>query len=64
MKALSANIQSFRHYLQGDLLEDMIQDNLDKFLKKMAQETEPFSFKHYADLMVFHQLYTICFGEK
>ncbi|XP_048745587.1 steroid 17-alpha-hydroxylase/17,20 lyase-like [Ostrea edulis] len=56
--------KALRHYLQGDLLEDMIQDNLDKFLKKMAQETEPFSFKHYADLMVFHQLYTICFGEK
>lgn len=30
----------------------------------MAEEKEPFMFKEYVDLMVFHQLYTICFGEK
>ncbi|XP_061194482.1 steroid 17-alpha-hydroxylase/17,20 lyase-like [Saccostrea echinata] len=56
--------KALRHYLQGDLLENMIQDNMDKFLNKMAQEKEPFAFKNYVDLMVFHQLYTICFGEK
>ncbi|XP_061194480.1 steroid 17-alpha-hydroxylase/17,20 lyase-like [Saccostrea echinata] len=56
--------KALRHYLQGDLLENMIQDNMEKFLSKMAQEKEPFIFKDYVDLMVFHQLYTICFGEK
>ncbi|XP_061194481.1 steroid 17-alpha-hydroxylase/17,20 lyase-like [Saccostrea echinata] len=56
--------KALRHYLQGDLLENMIQDNMEEFLNKMAQEKEPFIFKTYADLMVFHQLYTICFGEK
>lgn len=54
----------YRHYLQGDLLEKMIQENMNKFLNKMAEEKEPFMFKEYVDLMVFHQLYTICFGEK
>ncbi|XP_061194478.1 steroid 17-alpha-hydroxylase/17,20 lyase-like [Saccostrea echinata] len=56
--------KALRHYLQGDLLENMIQDNTEKFLAKMAEEKEPFVFKEYVDLMVFHQLYTICFGEK
>ena len=42
----------------------MIQDNMNKFLNKMAEEKEPFFFKNYADLMIFHQLYTVCFGEK
>ncbi|XP_048746820.1 steroid 17-alpha-hydroxylase/17,20 lyase-like [Ostrea edulis] len=56
--------KALRHYLQGDLLEQMIQDNMNKFLDKMAQEKEPFSFKYYSNLMVFHQIYTICFGEK
>ncbi|XP_011454186.2 steroid 17-alpha-hydroxylase/17,20 lyase [Magallana gigas] len=56
--------KALRHYLQGDLLENMIQDNMNKFLDKMAEEKGPFVFKEYVDLMVFHQLYTICFGEK
>ncbi|XP_052704584.1 steroid 17-alpha-hydroxylase/17,20 lyase-like [Crassostrea angulata] len=56
--------KALRHYLQGDLLENMIQENMNKFLNKMAEEKEPFMFKEYVDLMVFHQLYTICFGEK
>ncbi|XP_022341319.2 steroid 17-alpha-hydroxylase/17,20 lyase-like [Crassostrea virginica] len=56
--------KALRTYLQGDLLENMIQDNMNKFLNKMAEEKEPFFFKNYADLMIFHQLYTVCFGEK
>ncbi|XP_061194475.1 steroid 17-alpha-hydroxylase/17,20 lyase-like [Saccostrea echinata] len=56
--------KALRHYLQGDLLENMIQDNMTKFLDKMAEEKEPFEFSTYANLMVYHQLYTICFGEK
>ncbi|XP_061194476.1 steroid 17-alpha-hydroxylase/17,20 lyase-like isoform X1 [Saccostrea echinata] len=56
--------KALRNYLQGDLLENMIQDNMEKFLNKMAQEKDPFIFKEYADIMVFHQLYTICFGQK
>ncbi|XP_048745552.1 steroid 17-alpha-hydroxylase/17,20 lyase-like [Ostrea edulis] len=56
--------KALRHYLQGDLLEHMIQDNMNKFLDKMAQEKDPFCAKDYINLMIFHQLYTICFGEK
>ncbi|XP_056004408.1 steroid 17-alpha-hydroxylase/17,20 lyase-like isoform X2 [Ostrea edulis] len=56
--------KAIRHYLQGDLLENMIQNSMEEFLVKMAQEKEPFSVKNYVDRMVFHQLYTICFGEK
>ncbi|XP_048740940.2 steroid 17-alpha-hydroxylase/17,20 lyase-like [Ostrea edulis] len=56
--------KALRHYLQGDLLENMIQDNMNKFLNKMAQEKDPFCARDYINLMVFHQLYTICFGEK
>ncbi|XP_048758699.1 steroid 17-alpha-hydroxylase/17,20 lyase-like [Ostrea edulis] len=56
--------KALRYYLQGDLLEQMIQDNMNKFLDEMAREKDSFAFKDYVDLMVFHQLYTICFGEK
>ncbi|XP_065926328.1 steroid 17-alpha-hydroxylase/17,20 lyase isoform X2 [Magallana gigas] len=56
--------KALRNYLQGDLLENMIQDNMNKFLDKMAEEKGPFVFKEYMDLIIFHQLYTICFGEK
>ncbi|XP_062620092.1 steroid 17-alpha-hydroxylase/17,20 lyase-like [Saccostrea cucullata] len=56
--------KALRHYLQGDLLESMVQDNAEKFLNKMAEEKEPFFFKDFVDQMIFHQLYTICFGEK
>uniref|UniRef100_A0A8W8IS97 Uncharacterized protein n=1 Tax=Magallana gigas TaxID=29159 RepID=A0A8W8IS97_MAGGI len=56
--------KALKHYLQGDLLEDMIQENMNKFLDKMSEEKGPFVFNEYVDLMVFHQLYTICFGEK
>ena len=53
-----------RHYLHGSLLEDMIQENMSKFMDKMVKETEPFTPKQYVSLMIFHQLYTICFGER
>ena len=52
------------HYLHGSLLEDMIQENMSKFMDKMVKETEPFTPKQYLSLIVFHQLYTICFGER
>ncbi|XP_048736456.1 steroid 17-alpha-hydroxylase/17,20 lyase-like isoform X2 [Ostrea edulis] len=56
--------KALRRYLQGDLLDNMIQDNMNKFLNKMTEQKDPFIFKDYVDLMIFHQLYTICFGEK
>ncbi|XP_056018611.1 steroid 17-alpha-hydroxylase/17,20 lyase-like [Ostrea edulis] len=56
--------KAIRHYLQGDLLENMIQNNMNKFLDKMAEEKDPFIIRNHLDLMIFHQLYTICFGEK
>ncbi|XP_056018610.1 steroid 17-alpha-hydroxylase/17,20 lyase-like isoform X2 [Ostrea edulis] len=56
--------KAIRHYLQGDLLEKMIQNNMDKFLDKMAEEKDPFIIRNHVDLMVYHQLYTMCFGEK
>lgn len=52
------------HYLHGSLLEDMIQENMSKFMDRMAKETGPFEPKQYISLMVFHQLYTVCFGER
>lgn len=55
---------SYRHYLHGSLLEDMIQENMSKFIERMAKETGPFEPKQYISLMVFHQLYTVCFGER
>lgn len=55
---------SYRHYLHGSLLEDMIQENMSKFMDRMAKETGPFEPKQYISLMVFHQLYTVCFGER
>jgi hypothetical protein len=54
----------FRHYVQGDLLEKMIHNNMSKFLDKMAQEKEPFIIGNYLHLMMIHQVYTIFFGEK
>ncbi|XP_078311740.1 steroid 17-alpha-hydroxylase/17,20 lyase-like [Crassostrea virginica] len=42
----------------------MIQENMSKFMVKMVKETEPFTPKQYLSLMIFHQLYTICFGER
>ncbi|XP_061194486.1 steroid 17-alpha-hydroxylase/17,20 lyase-like [Saccostrea echinata] len=56
--------KALRLYLRGDLLENTVQNNVNRFLDKMALEEEPFAFKSYVDLMVFHQLYTISFGEK
>ena len=53
----------YRLYLHGSLLEDMIQENMSKFMDKMVKETESFTPKQYFSLMIFHQLYTICFGE-
>lgn len=55
---------SYRHYLHGSLLEDMIQENMSKFMDRMVKETGPFEAKQYISLMVFHQLYTVCFGER
>lgn len=55
---------SYRHYLHGSLLEDMIQENMSKFMDRMVKETGPFEPKQYISLMVFHQLYTVCFGER
>lgn len=52
------------HYLHGSLLEDMIQENMSKFMDRMAKENGPFEPKQYISLMVFHQLYTVCFGER
>ncbi|XP_078311733.1 steroid 17-alpha-hydroxylase/17,20 lyase-like [Crassostrea virginica] len=57
-------VKALRHYLHGSLLEDMIQENMSKFMDKMVKETEPFTPKQYLSLIVFHQLYTICFGER
>lgn len=56
--------KALRHYLHGSLLEDMIQENMSKFIERMAKETGPFEPKQYISLMVFHQLYTVCFGER
>ena len=54
----------YRLYLHGSLLEDMIHENMSKFMDKMVKETEPFTPKQYFSLMIIHQLYTICFGER
>ncbi|XP_062572180.1 steroid 17-alpha-hydroxylase/17,20 lyase-like [Saccostrea cucullata] len=55
--------KALRHYLQGSLLQDMVQENMNKFMDKMAKEREAFVPRDYINLIVFHQLYTVCFGE-
>ena len=53
-----------RNYLQGNLLEQLTQDNMIKVMNIMAAEKGPFKLKSHLDNIVFYQVYTLCFGEK
>ena len=53
-----------RNYLQGNLLEQLTQDNMSKVMNIMAAEKGPFKLKSHLDNIVFYQVYTLCFGEK
>ncbi|XP_022334283.2 steroid 17-alpha-hydroxylase/17,20 lyase-like [Crassostrea virginica] len=57
-------MKALRNYLQGNLLEQLTQDNMIKVMNIMAAEKGPFKLKSHLDNIVFYQVYTLCFGEK
>ena len=54
----------FRHYMQGQALEDRIHDALATVHDEMKKEAKPFDPGHYMDFIVGNILIGLCFGGK